>query len=80
MKINEGRWRDLWDNVKGTNTQITVVPKGEEGERGPKKIFEEKITKNIPNMRKEAATQVQEAQDKPKEEHIKTHINQTDKN
>ena len=37
-------------------------PKGEEREKGPKKIFEEIIVENFPNMGKETATQVQEVQ------------------
>ena len=49
-----------------------------------KKIFEEIIVENVPNMEKEIVIQVQEAQsprqDKPKEEHTKTYSNQTDKN
>ena len=53
-------------------------------EKGPEKIFEEIIAKNSLNMEKKIVNQVQEAQsprkDKPKEEHIKTHSNQTDKN
>ena len=57
-------------------------PTGEE--KGPKKIFKEIITENFPNMGKETVTQVQEAQsprqDKPKNEHAKTHSNQIDKN
>ena len=36
--------------------------KGEEREKGPEKIFEEIIVENLPNMGKEIATQVQEAQ------------------
>ena len=55
-----------------------------EREKGPEKIFEEIIVKNFPNMGKEIATQVQETQsprqNKPKENHAKTHNNQTDKN
>ena len=47
-------------------------------------MFEEIIAENFLNMGKEIVNQVQEAQsprkDKPKEEHIKTHSNQTDKN
>ena len=65
------------------NIHIIRVPEGEERER-PGKILEEIIAENFPNMGKEAVTEVQEAQspiqDKPKEEHTKTHINQTDKN
>ena len=52
-------------------------------ERGPEKIFEELLAENFPNKEKEVINQVQEAQsprqDKPKEEHTKTHSNQTDK-
>ena len=63
---------------------ITGVPEGEEREKGPKKIFEEIIVENFPNMGKEIPTQVQEAQspiqDKPKEKHAKTHSNQIGKN
>ena len=48
------------------------------------KFFEEIIVENFPNMEKEIVNQVQEAQkspiqDKPKEKHTKTHINQTNK-
>ena len=62
MKRNEDRLRDLWDNIKCNNTRIIGVPEGEEREKGPKKIFEEIIVENFPNMGKEIATQVQEAQ------------------
>ena len=52
--------------------------------RMKKKIFEEKVAKNFTNTGKEIVNQVQEVQspkqDKPKEVHIKTHSNQTDKN
>ena len=60
------------------------VPEEEEKEKGSEKIFEEIIVKNFINMGKEIATHVQEAQssiqDKPKEKHAKTHINQPNKN
>ena len=56
----------------------------EEGKEGTKKIFEEIIGENFPNMGKETITHVQEAQspiqDKTKEENAKTHTNQTDRN
>ena len=46
-------------------------------------IFEEIIVENFPNVEKEIASQVQEAQspiqDKPKEKHTKTHTNQINK-
>ena len=60
MKRNEDSLRDLWDNIKCNNVRIIGVPEGEE--KGPKKIFEEIIVENFPNMGKEIATQVQEAQ------------------
>ena len=49
-----------------------------------KKIFEEIIVENFPNMEKEIVNQVQEAQRvpyriNPKEKHAKTHTNQTNK-
>ena len=84
MKRNEDSLRDLWDNIKHTNIHIIGVPEGEEREKGPEKIFEEIIVENFPNMGKETATQVQEAQrtreDKPKEKHPETHSNQIGKN
>ena len=65
LKSNEDRLRDLWDNIKRSNICTIGVPEGEEREKGPDKIFEEIIVKNFPNMGKEIATQVQEAQRVP---------------
>ena len=62
MKKNENILRDLWDNIKRNNIRIIGVPEGEEREKGPEKIFEEITFENFPNMGKEIATQVQEAQ------------------
>ena len=61
MKRNEDSLRDLWDNMKRTNIHIIGVPEEVERERGRKKIFEEIIVENFPNMGKEIATQVQES-------------------
>ena len=58
MKRNEDSLRHLWDNTKHTNIRIIGVPEGEERDKGPKKIFEEIIVENFPNMGKEIATQV----------------------
>ena len=63
-KRNEDSLRDLWD-IKCTNIHITGVPEGEKRGRGPKKIFEEIIVENFPNMGKATATQVQEVQRVP---------------
>ena len=65
MKRNEDSLRDLWDIIKRNNIHIIGVPEGEDREKGPEKIFEEIIVENFPNMRKEMATQVQEAQRVP---------------
>ena len=84
MKRIEDSLRDFWDNIKRTNIRIIGDPEEEEKKKGTEKIFEEIIVENFPNMGKEIATQVQEAQspiqDKPKEKHTETHSNQIGKN
>ena len=65
MKRNEDSLRDIWDNIKPTNIHIIGVPEGEKREKEPEKIFEEITVKNFPNMGKEIATEVQEAQRPP---------------
>ena len=65
MKGNEDGLRDLWDNIKRNNIRIIGVPEGEEREKGPEKIFEEITVENLPNIGKEIATQVREAQRVP---------------
>ena len=65
MKIIEDHLRDLWDNIKCTTIRIIGVPEEEEKKKGTEKIFEEIIVENFPNMGKEIATQVQEAQRVP---------------
>ena len=65
MKRIEDSLRDLWDNSKWTNIWIIGVPEEEEKKKGSEKIFQEIIGENFPNMGKEIATQVQEAQRVP---------------
>ena len=65
MKRTEDNLRDLWDNIKCTNTQIIGVPEEEEKKKGYEKIFEEVIVENFPNLEKEIVNQVQEAQRVP---------------
>ena len=65
MKRNEDSLRDLWDNIKHTNIQMIGIPEEEEKKKGYEKIFEEIIVENFPNMEKEIANQVQEAQRVP---------------
>ena len=64
MKGTEDSLRDLWDNIKRTNIQIIGIPE-EERKKGYAKISEEIIIENFPNMEKEIANQVQEAQKVP---------------
>ena len=76
--------RDLWENIKCTNIRIIGVPKEEEKEKWCEKIFEEIIVENFPNMEKEIVNPSPRGTkspilDKPKEKHIKTHTNQTNK-
>ena len=61
----EDNLRDLWDNIKCTNSRIIGVPEEEEKKKGTEKTFEEIIVENFPNMGKEIVTQVQEAQRVP---------------
>ena len=65
MKRTEDSLRDLWDDLKCTNIQIIGVPEEEEKKKGYDKRFEEVIVENFPNMEKEIANQVQEAQRVP---------------
>ena len=53
MKRIEDSLRDLWDNIKCTNTQIIRDPEEEEKKKGTEKILEEIIVENFPNMGKE---------------------------
>ena len=62
MKRAEDSLRDLWDHIKHTN--ILIIEEEEE-KKGHEKIFEEIIVENFPNMEKEIANQVQEAQRVP---------------
>jgi len=43
MKRTEDSFRDLWDNIKCTNTGIIGVPEEEERKKGYEKFFEEII-------------------------------------
>ena len=83
MKRNEDSLRDLWDNIKCNNICIIGVPEGEEREKRSKKIFEEIVVENFPNMGKEIATQVQEVQRVPRRINPRNtlrHSNHIDKN
>ena len=50
MKRTEDSLRDLWDNIKCTNIQITWVPEEEEKKKESEKSFEAIIVENFPKM------------------------------
>ena len=60
MKRTEDSLRDLWDNIKRTNSRIIGVLEEEEKKKGDEKIFQEIRVEIFPNMEKEIAHQVQE--------------------
>ena len=64
MKRAEDSLRDLWENIKRTNIRIIGVTE-EEKKKGYEKTCEEIIVENFPNVEKEIANQVQEAQRVP---------------
>ena len=64
IKRNEDNLRDLQDNIKCHNVQIIGVPE-EDRKKDHEKILEEIIVENLPKMRKEIITQVQETQRVP---------------
>ena len=65
MKRIEDSLRDLWDNIKRSNTQILGVPEEEEKKKGTEKIFEEIVVENFTNMSKDIVNNVQEVQRVP---------------
>ena len=44
LKRKEESLRELWDNVKCTNTHIIGLPEGEERDKGTEKIFKEPVS------------------------------------
>ena len=65
MKRTVDNFRDLWDNIKCTNTWFIGVLEEEEKKKRNEKIFEEMIVEIFPNMEKEIVSQVQEVQRVP---------------
>ena len=64
IEKKESNIRDLWDNIKCASLCIISIPE-EEGEKGIENVFEEIMTKNFPNQKKETDIQIQEAQNDP---------------
>ena len=53
---SEDSLRDLWDNIKHTNSFIIWAPEEEQREKGPEKIFEEIIDGNFPKGERKYST------------------------
>ena len=65
MKRTEDSLRNLWENIKHTNIWVIGVPEEEEKKKGYEKVFVEFVVKIFPNIEKEIATQIWEAQSVP---------------
>ena len=52
MKRTEDSLRDLWDNTRHTNIQITGVPEEEEKKKRYEKNFVEIIVENLPTWKR----------------------------
>ena len=61
LKKNGEGLRDMQDNMKQNSIHITGIPEGEE-ELEIENLFEKVIRENFPNLTREEATQVQEAE------------------
>ena len=85
MTRTEDSLSNLWDNIEQNNIRFIGVPEKEERKKGTEKIFEEIIVENFPIYGKGYSQSSPESaespiQDKSKEKHAKTNINQTIKN
>lgn len=55
-----------------TNIHVTWVPERKESERGIKNVFDEIVSENFLNLKKETDIQVQETQSSKQDEHEET--------
>ena len=51
--------------MKHNNIHFMGIPEGEDNEQEIKKLFEEIMTENLPNLEKEKVTQIQEGERVP---------------
>ena len=52
----------MQENMKRNNIRIIGIPEGEEEEQGIENLFEKVMMENVPNLRTEKVTQIQETQ------------------
>ena len=55
----------MQDNMNHNNIRIIGIPEGEEEEQGIENLFEKVMMENFPNLMREEAIQVQEAERVP---------------
>ena len=83
MKRNEDSLRDLWDNIKHTNIRIIGVRERRQRERSWENTWRDnrwKLSEHGKGTGQPSPGSTESPRkDKPKEEHTKTHSNQTDK-
>ena len=51
----------MQDNMKSNNICIIWIPEGKQEEQGMENLFEKEMMENFPNLMREKATKVQEA-------------------
>ena len=64
MKKHESN-RHLWDNINQANLCMIGIQEEDEKEKEIENIFEEIMTENFPNLKKETDIQIQEEQRVP---------------
>ena len=80
IQNNEEMLRNIWDNLKHSNIQITWVPEGEEEEQEIESLLEKINERNLPqygegNRHSSPGSSESHKEAGPKEEHTKTHHN-----
>ena len=55
----------MQDNMKHNNIRIIGIPEGEEEKQGIENLFEMVMMENVPNLKREKVTQIQESQRVP---------------
>ena len=65
LRKNEEGLREMQDNKKRNNTRIIGIPEGGEEEQGIENLIEKVMMENVPNLRREKVTQIQETQRVP---------------
>ncbi|KAF0879525.1 LORF1 protein, partial [Crocuta crocuta] len=65
IQEHERRVRELSDAIKQNNIRITGIPEEEKRGKGAEGVLEEIIAENFPNLEREVAVEIEEAQRTP---------------